>query len=109
LGSRGADLLYKAWIDLSKAVTPTTTLARELLQDEAVRRSVSPALAAAIELRAATTCDEVARSLAKVTLYGDGRSLRILKRAQAELGCETLGAQLEAAIAAVRSRPEPVF
>jgi len=109
LGTKGADLLYKVWIDLSKAVTPTTTLARELLLDANVQKEVSPALRVALELRAAEGCESLSKLLPKAMSQGDARSGRILRRVQNEEQCPDLSAQIEAALAKVKDRPEPRF
>jgi serine/threonine-protein kinase len=109
LGARGADLLYKAWVDLSKSVTPTTKLAKELLDTPEVRAEASPALLAVMDLRAAEDCAAVAKQLPSVMLYGDARAVRVLRRAQNELECTAISADLDAAVRAVRARPEPVF
>ncbi|HTM45398.1 MAG TPA: serine/threonine-protein kinase [Polyangiaceae bacterium] len=109
LGPRGADLLYKVWVDLSKAVTPTTALARELLYSASVKAQASPALLTAMELREARDCDDYARQLPKVMLHGDARCARVLQRVQSQLQCDPLTGRLEAAITALKERPEPSF
>jgi hypothetical protein len=82
LGSNGADLLYKVWVDLSKAVTPTTALAKELLQSPSVQKVATPALKVAVELRSAEDCETRAELLPRVMLYGDARAGRVLRRLQ---------------------------
>lgn len=109
LGSNGADLLYKVWVDLSKAVTPTTALAKELLQSPSVQKVVSPALKVAIELRTAEDCEARSKLLPRVMLYGDARAGRVLRRLQSEQECSEQSEQIEATLAKLKERPEPRF
>jgi serine/threonine-protein kinase len=109
LGSSGADLLYKVWVDLSKAVTPTTALAKELLQSPSVQKVVSPALKVAIELRSAEDCETRGKLLPRVMLYGDARAGRVLRRLQTEQECSEQSQQIEATLAKLKDRPEPRF
>jgi tetratricopeptide (TPR) repeat protein len=109
LGSTGADLLYKVWVDLSKAVTPTTALAKELLQDPNVQKVASPALKVAIELRAAEDCAVRTQLLPRVMLYGDARAGRVLRRMQTEHACEEQSELIDATLAKLKDRPEPRF
>ncbi|HEX2880993.1 MAG TPA: serine/threonine-protein kinase [Polyangiaceae bacterium] len=109
LGSNGADLLYKVWVDLSKAVTPTTALAKELLQSPSVQKVVTPALKVAIELRSAEDCETRAKLLPRVMLYGDARAGRVLRRLQTEQECSEQNEQIEATLAKLKDRPEPRF
>ncbi|MCC6214909.1 MAG: serine/threonine protein kinase [Polyangiaceae bacterium] len=119
LGARGADLLYDVWVG-TKRITPTTQLAKDLVYSDEVRRAASPALAIALDLRAAESCAEVARLLPRATLHGDARAIRVLLPMQKATGCgpdekedcwPCLRADetLKTAIAEARQRPEPVF
>jgi serine/threonine-protein kinase len=109
LGSNGADLLYKVWVDLSKAVTPTTALAKELLQSPSVQKVATPALKVAVELRSAEDCETRAELLPRVMLYGDARAGRVLRRLQTEQECSEQSEQIEATLAKLKDRPEPRF
>jgi serine/threonine-protein kinase len=109
LGSSGADLLYKVWVDLSKAVTPTTALAKELLQSPSVQKVATPALKVAVELRSAEDCKARAQLLPRVMLYGDARAGRVLRRLQTEQECSEQSEQIDATLAKLKDRPEPRF
>jgi hypothetical protein len=109
LGSNGADLLYKVWVDLSKAVTPTTALAKELLLSPSVQPVATQALKVAIELRSAEDCEARAKLLPRVMLYGDARAGRVLRRLQTEQECSEQSEQIEATLAKLKDRPEPRF
>ena len=107
-GSRGADLLYAAWVDI-KNETPTTRKAKELLYREDVRKKASPALAVALDLRAAETCDEALAVLPRVARNGDKRSVRMLKRVKFTDKCEIDDDVYNAAMTAISGRRPPRF
>ncbi len=106
LGSVGADLLYKVWVD-TKKVTPTTSLAKELVYSQAVREQASPALSFLLDWRAAETCDEYAQLLPRASLSGDFRAVVLLARLMKSEECDLPEDSLEAAMSAVKDRPEP--
>lgn len=82
----GADLLYEVWSNRS-ASPGTTELARALLQSPSVRAGASPALAVAIELRAAEQCEAIEAALPKVQSDGDRRALPLLAKLNVKRGC----------------------
>ncbi len=122
LGSDGADLLYDVWV-ATKAKTRVTALAKALVYSAEVRSRASPALAVALKLREAETCEEFERLLGEVTLNGDRRVVRILLQLQARTGCgkreqedcypclrdEESSAALTNALAIVRNKSAPTF
>jgi hypothetical protein len=80
------DVLYE--ISTSRFVPPATAeLATSLLNSGAVRAAASPALAAAIALRSATTCEAVQAALPQVQASGDRRSLASLGKLSSRRGC----------------------
>jgi len=112
-----ADMLYEVWVG-TRAKNDTTQLAKRLLYTEQVRESVSEALAVALDLRAATSCEEVAEILPRAEEHGDRRSLMLLGKLNFRYGCGRRGGQdcysclrgtsaINDAIAAVRRRPAP--
>jgi hypothetical protein len=82
----GADLLYEVWTSRSLPAT-TTELARTLLVSRDVRPQASPALAVAIALRGAETCETVQTTLPKARSDGDRRSLYLLTKLNSRRGC----------------------
>jgi hypothetical protein len=82
----GADLLYEVWTSRSLPST-TTELARTLLLSRDVRPQASPALAVAIALRGAETCEAVQTTLPKARTEGDRRSLYLLTKLNSRRGC----------------------
>lgn len=108
-GPRGADLLYAAWVAMTKDETPATKLAKELVYRKDVRGKASPALGFALDMREAKTCERYAELLPRAALHGDTRSTRLLKRVRFKSACELPVEALDAAIAAVKERPAPTF
>jgi hypothetical protein len=106
LGSQGADMLYKIWVD-TKDVTPATRLARDLVYREDVRAAASPALQFLLDWREAIGCSDYQRLLPKAALHADRRALTLLKRTQVASDCELAEDSLEAAILAARDRSQP--
>lgn len=104
LGSKGADLLYRVWVE-TKQVTPKTQLAKQLVYSKKVREQASPALAFLLDWRATDDCDDYARLLPRASLYGDQRALMVLQRALHSRRCELPEDALRAAILAVKDRP----
>jgi len=86
LGSEGADLLFFVWSRTS-AKTTSTKLAYDLLDSASMRSSYSPALAVALDLRAADGCEAKKALLPRVTDVGDERSLSQLKDLSETRGC----------------------
>jgi hypothetical protein len=82
----GADLLYEVWTTRSLPST-TTELARSLLVSRDVRSSASPALAVAVALRGAETCEAVQSALPKARADGDRRALYLLTKLNSRRGC----------------------
>jgi hypothetical protein len=83
-----------------------------------VRPKASPALAVALELREAETCEENLKLLAKATELGDKRSLAPIARLGRRTGCGPAkrddcfaclreGDALKNALVAVKKRREP--
>jgi serine/threonine-protein kinase len=119
LGSAGADLLFDVWIG-TNAKTPATRAAREWLDSPSVREHASPALKVALQIREAKGCAALQELLPKLTQDGDERSLKSLRRLQANTGCGFLdledcypclrkGTALDDAVAAVAGRKAPEF
>ena len=116
----GADLLYEVWT-ATQIRTDTTELARALLYSTDVRPKASPALAVALELRVAETCQQYQVILPKALTDGDRRAWHLLTKLTAKRGCgpkksddcfECLRAksdELSATINAVKSRRAPIF
>lgn len=85
-GPVGADLLYEAWTG-TPARNDATELARALVYSKDVRPKASPALAVALELRQAETCEQFKVALPKALKDGDRRSLHLLVKLANKRGC----------------------
>lgn len=119
-GPVGADLLYEVWAGTS-ARTDATELAHALVYSSDVRPKATPALAVALELRQAETCEQFQRALPKALKDGDRRSLTPLMKLGNKRGCGPKKSQdcyaclraqpdeLTATINAVKSRRSPAF
>jgi hypothetical protein len=119
-GSLGPDLLYEVWTGTPQR-NDTTELARSLVYSRDVSAKASPALAVALALRAADTCEGQAAILPKASASADRRSVHLLTKLLAKRGCgpkktadcfACLRAQqteLTAAIDAAKSRRAPTF
>lgn len=90
LGSLGADFLFDVWSKTS-AKTPSTTRAFELLSTRGVKKQMSPALALALELREAETCEQYAKLLPRIEQVGDERVLTRLRDLKKERSCGANG------------------
>lgn len=112
-----ADMLYDVWVG-TRRKDETTELAKRLLYTKEVRDSASEALAVALDLRAATSCEEVSEILPRAEEHGDKRSLMLLGKLNFRYGCGRRGGEdcypclrgssaINDAIAAVRRRPAP--
>jgi hypothetical protein len=82
----GPDVLYQVWTGTNKR-SPTTELAEALVLSKEVRARASPALAAALELRTADTCEQAKQALSRVAEHGDRRSLSWLAKLTKKAGC----------------------
>ncbi len=119
-GSLGPDLLYEVWTG-TPARNDTTELARSLVYSKDVSAKASPALAVALELRSAETCEEQAAILPKAAASADRRSVHLLTKLLAKRGCgpkktedcfaclRAQQPQLTAAIDAAKARRAPTF
>lgn len=116
-GPIGADMLYEVWTG-TVARTAATELARTLVLGKDVQAKASPALKAALDLRAAETCEAAKSVLSQATEHGDKRSLHLLTKLNRRFGCGPNkrqdcypclreGDELERALKAVRNRREP--
>ena len=116
----GADLLYEVWTRTAVR-SDTTDLARALVYSADVRPKASPALAAALELRLAESCEQYKSLLPKALKDGDRRSLHLLLKLSSKQGCgpkksddcyaclREQGDELKATINAVKSRRPPDY
>lgn len=115
-GPRGPDVMYAIWEKAGSS--RAASLAQELLHSADQRAKATPALSAAVDLRAATTCDDYLAVLPAVVRSGDQRcvaALRTLKHTdgcgddgkQDCYACLRDGNQLDEALAAVEKRPAP--
>jgi hypothetical protein len=117
-GSLGPDLLYEVWTG-TPARNDLTELARALVYSKDVRPKASPALAVALELRQAETCEQFQVALPKALKDGDRRSHHLLVKLGSRRGCGPKKSQdcyaclraaadeLTATINAVKSRRSP--
>ena len=114
----GADLIYEVWTG-TPGQTPMTELAESLVFSEPVRKRASPALAVALDLRSATTCDAAKPAVERALDQGDRRALRPLAVLLSKRGCGPKKADdcwpclrgddtLQKALAAVRRRKAPL-
>jgi serine/threonine-protein kinase len=90
LGTIGADFLFDVWSKTS-AKTEATTRAFELLSTRGVKKNLSPALALALELREAESCEQYAKLLPRVEQVGDERVLTRLRDLRKDRGCGASG------------------
>jgi hypothetical protein len=116
-GPISADLLYDAWTSTSEHST-TTELAQALLMGRDVRPKASPALAIALDLRQAETCEANAKILERAVDVGDKRAFAPITRLLRRNGCGPTkhddcyvclreGDLLKRALTAVKMRREP--
>jgi hypothetical protein len=115
----GADLLYEVWTR-TPVRTDATDLARALVYSTDVRPKASAALAVALELRVAETCEQYKAILPRALKDGDRRSAHLLAKLTGKRGCGPKkgqdcyaclrsGDELKATINAVKSRRSPDF
>jgi hypothetical protein len=112
------DLIYEAWT-ATKERSQATELARRLLYSADLRSKASPALAVALDLRAASTCEDYRSVLPRALTDGDRRSLVPLAKLVSRRGCGSNktsdcfaclrgpGDDLAATINAVKARRPP--
>ncbi len=116
----GADLLYEVWTR-TPVRSDTTDLARALVYSTDVRPKASPALAVALDLRLAESCDQYQAILPKALRDGDRRAGHLLSKLHSKHGCgpkkaddcyaclREAGDELKATINAVKSRRPPDY
>jgi hypothetical protein len=119
-GPIAADLLYEVWTGTAER-SGATELAQALLLGKDVRPRASPALAVALDLREAESCEESKKLLARAAETGDKRSFAPLSRLMRRTGCGPGKKQdcypclrdqdelLKKAMQAVKFRREPDF
>jgi hypothetical protein len=116
-GPISADLIYEVWTATSSRTT-ATDLARALIYSKEVRAKASPALAAALDLREANSCEKTRDLLDRVSADGDRRAFHLLGKLTRKYGCGAnkradcyaclrTGTDLEAVMKAVKARREP--
>lgn len=115
-----ADLLYEVWTGTS-ARNDTTELARALVYSTDVKPQASAALAVALELRGAESCEQFKVALPKALKDGDRRALHLLTKLTNKRGCgpkktedcfaclRDQGDELTATVNAVKSRRPPSY
>lgn len=116
-GPISADLIYEVWTATASRST-ATDLARSLINGKDVRAKASKALAVALELRDADTCEKSRELLPRANAEGDRRSFALLSKMTRKYGCGPGKRQdcyaclrdskdLEDALKAVKARREP--
>ncbi len=116
-GPISPDLIYEVWTATASRTT-ATDLARSLIYSKEVRAKASPALAVALDLRDAETCEQNRDLLARVSTDGDKRTFHLLGKLTRKYGCGPNkrqdcyaclrdGKDLDAAMKAVKTRREP--
>jgi len=116
-GPISADLIYEVWTATSSRTT-ATDLARSLIYAKEVRAKASPALAVALDLRDADTCEKSRDLLERATADGDRRAFHLLGKLTRKYGCGAnkradcyaclrSGTDLDNAMKAVKARREP--
>lgn len=122
-GPDGADVLYAAWVGTPDR-NETTMLAEALVYSPDVRSKASPALAAALDLRQAESCEDYLAVVPRAARDGDSRSLHLLGQLTRTAGCGPRGGRdcfaclrpldadpstpgLNAALRDVAARPAP--
>ena len=112
-----ADLIYEVWTGTTARST-ATDLARSLIYSKEVRAKASKALAVALDLRDADTCEKSRDLLARANGKGDRRSFSLLNKMTRKYGCGPAkrqdcyaclrdGKDLDDALKAVKARREP--
>ena len=116
----GDDLLYEVWTGTAVR-TDATELARALLYSKEGRAHASPALAVALDLRAADGCEQIRAILPAALKEGDRRSQPLLGKLASKRGCgpkksedcyaclRKMGDEVKATSSAVKSRRAPNY
>ncbi len=99
----GADLLYEVWTGTAVR-TDATELARALVYSQDVRPHASPALAVALDLREAQSCEAFQAVLPRALKDGDRRSLGPLGKLANKRGCGPK--KTEDCYACLREKPD---
>jgi hypothetical protein len=116
-GPISADLIYEVWTATASRTT-ATDLARSLIYSKEVRAKASKALAVALDLRDADTCEKNRDLLPIASSDGDRRASHLLNKLTRKYGCGPNkrqdcyaclrdGKALDDAIKAVKARREP--
>lgn len=91
-GSRGPDVLYTVW-EKAPGGSRAASLSQQLLHSPDQRAKATPALATALDLRSATSCDDYLRLLPLVQRDGDQRCSATLRALKHKDGCGDDGQQ----------------
>ncbi len=91
-GSRGPDVLYTVW-EKAPGGSRAASLSQQLLHSPDQRAKATPALATALDLRSATSCDDYLRLLPVVQRDGDQRCSATLRALKHKDGCGDDGQQ----------------
>ncbi len=116
-GPISADLIYEVWTATASR-SAASDLAHSLIYSKEVRAKASKALAVALDLRDAETCEKNRDLLGRVTSDGDRRSFHLLNKLTRKYGCGPNKRQdcyaclrddkdLDAALKVVKTRREP--
>jgi hypothetical protein len=116
-GSRGPDIIFAIW-EKAPGGSRAATLAHQLLHSADQRAKATPALLTALDLRAATSCEDYLHVLPAVLRDGDQRcsaTLRALKHTdgcgddgkQDCYACLREGTELKDALTAIEKRVPP--
>jgi hypothetical protein len=115
----GPDALYHIWTSTTKR-SATTELAEALAMSKEVRARATPALAVALDLRAAQSCEQTKKAVTQAIEHGDRRAIPLLVKLQKKSGCGDKkrddcypclrdGDELKDALKEARKRPNPRF
>ncbi len=116
-GPISADLIYEVWTATASR-SASSDLARSLIYSKEVRAKASKALAVALDLRDAESCEKNRELLDRVSADGDRRSFHLLNKLTRKYGCGPTkrqdcyaclrdGKDLDAALKVVKTRREP--
>jgi len=117
-GPISADLIYEVWTATASRTT-ATDLARSLIYSKEVRAKASKALAVALDLRDADTCEKNRDLIDRANSDADRRSFHLLNKLTRKYGCGPNkrqdcyaclrgdGKDLEATLKTVKTRREP--
>jgi hypothetical protein len=117
--SVGPDALYHIWTSTAKR-NATIEFAEALALSKEVRGRASPALAVALDLRTAQSCEQTKQVVSRAITHGDRRAIPLLVKLQRKSGCGDKkrndcypclrdGDELKDAIKEARKRPAPRF